>query len=122
MMTTLRLAPQMARRLERLTGDLPETVVLELRNAAAKARAAPEFERRLALSKALSDENRLLCLALLKRRETLCACELQAALNLSHATVSHHMAALEEAGLVQGERRGKWRYYRLAEAAREVVP
>lgn len=42
-----------------------------------------------------------------------CGCELEAPLGLSQPTVSHHLKVLREAGLVVGERRGRWVHYRL---------
>lgn len=59
---------------------------------------------------------------LLRRRPELCACEIQAVLGVSHATVSHHMRILSNAGIVQGRRKGKWMYYRLASAAGVDIP
>jgi ArsR family transcriptional regulator len=38
-------------------------------------------------------------------------------LGLSQPTVSHHLKRLAAAGLVQGERRGVWTYYRVVPAA-----
>jgi len=60
--------------------------------------------------------------SLLRRRPELCACEIQAVLGVSHATVSHHMRVLSKAGIVQGHRKGKWMYYRLASAAGVDIP
>ena len=42
-----------------------------------------------------------------------CACVLSERLGLGAPTVSHHMKALIEAGLVASEKRGLWVYYRL---------
>jgi len=54
-----------------------------------------------------------------------CICDLTEPLGLSQPTVSHHMRLLREAGIVEGERRGKWVYFRLADdlppAARAVL-
>jgi ArsR family transcriptional regulator len=72
--------------------------------------------------KALADEHRFLAIALLRRRGELCACEIQAATGLTHATVSHHMAVLIDAGLVREHRQGKWMYYHLTEKAEGQVP
>jgi DNA-binding transcriptional ArsR family regulator len=44
----------------------------------------------------------------------LCLCQIVQVLGLSPATVSKHMRTLEEAGLVERTREGKWRYYGLA--------
>lgn len=46
-----------------------------------------------------------------------CACTFAEQLGLGAPTVSHHMRVLREAGLVVGEKRGLWVYYRLDEAA-----
>jgi ArsR family transcriptional regulator len=37
----------------------------------------------------------------------------EAALGLAQATISHHMKVLQQAGLVQAEKRGRWVHYRL---------
>lgn len=71
---------------------------------------------------ALADERRLGVLAMLAEVEELCACEIQAALDRSHATVNHHMDRLQEADLVEATRRGRWVYYSLAEGAQRWVP
>jgi ArsR family transcriptional regulator len=112
----------LAKRLEALTGEDAACCVGDLRAEADAARAAPAFESALLAAKAMSDEKRLLVLALLKRRGAMCACEVQAAVGLTHATVSHHMSCLLLANLVTCERRGKWVYYDLAPAARALVP
>ncbi len=46
-----------------------------------------------------------------------CACDIEEFLGLSQPTVSHHMKQLIDAGLVRGERRGRWVYYELEPAA-----
>lgn len=56
-----------------------------------------------------------------------CGCDLEAPLALSQPTVSHHLKVLREAGLVEGERRGRWVHYRvvparLAEVAEALTP
>lgn len=40
-----------------------------------------------------------------------CGCDLEEPLGLSQPTVSHHLKVLREAGLVVGERRGRWVHY-----------
>jgi ArsR family transcriptional regulator len=110
--------PMLPRRLERLTGnEAPNCVPLYLDRAKA-VRGSPEFAERLQRVRALSDPNRLLAVLLLERQGELCACEVQAATGLSHATVSHHMKLLVKAGIVSEDRRGKWRYYRLRDRSR----
>lgn len=114
--------PALAKRLEALTGEDAACCVADYKSEAAKARAAPAFDLALARAKAMSDEKRLLALALIKRRGEMCACEVQAALDLSHGTVSHHMNALADAELVRIERRGKFAYYALHPDAEEMIP
>lgn len=117
-----KVAPALALRLERLTGEEASCCVPDYREDAAQIRDSPAFARTLLRAKALSDEKRLLALSLIKRRGAMCACELQAALDLTHATISHHMRALAEAGLVTIEKRGKWAYYDLTRDAKERTP
>lgn len=114
--------PALARRLEALTGQDAACCVDDLQALVQEARAAPKFERALERAKALSDEKRLLALALIKRRGEMCGCELQAALDLTHATISHHMRVLADAELVTTDRRGKWVYYALHRDAKTLVP
>ncbi len=65
------------------------------------------------IMKALSDPNRVRVLKLLQNGE-LCVCEIKEFLQLAQSTVSKHMKNLEDAGLVERERRGTWIMYRLA--------
>lgn len=64
--------------------------------------------------KALADPTRLqMVLALREQHDPVCICDFTAAFDLSQPTVSHHMAKLREAGLVESSRQGIWTYYRL---------
>lgn len=66
------------------------------------------------LMKALADPTRLTMVAsLVKADAPICICDFTAGLDLSQPTISHHMAKLKEAGLVESEKRGIWVYYRL---------
>ena len=79
--------------------------------------------------KALGDPTRLKILDLLKSRgqscceliardeRGLCACDIETAVGLSQAAVSHHMGLLRRAGLVEADKRGRWMFYRRNEAA-----
>jgi ArsR family transcriptional regulator, arsenate/arsenite/antimonite-responsive transcriptional repressor len=65
--------------------------------------------------KALADPTRLQMMGVLKRAPTaVCICDFTAAFELSQPTISHHMAKLREAGLVEATRVGIWAYYRLS--------
>lgn len=58
------------------------------------------------------------CCDLITREERgLCACDIEEAVGLSQAAVSHHMDLLRRAGLVDAEKRGRWIFYRRNEAA-----
>jgi ArsR family transcriptional regulator, arsenate/arsenite/antimonite-responsive transcriptional repressor len=83
--------------------------------------------------KALADPTRLRILELLKARGRsccdlisrnepgLCACDIEEAVKLSQAAVSHHMGLLRRAGLVNAEKRGRWIYYSRNEAGIAAV-
>ena len=60
--------------------------------------------------KALSDPNRVRILKMLQH-QSLCVCEMQAALNIAQPTVSNHLKVLEEAGLVYSRKDGLWVNY-----------
>ena len=64
---------------------------------------------------ALSDPARLRLLSLIAAEDggEVCACELVEPLRRSQPTVSHHLKVLREAGLVEGEKRGTWVWYRV---------
>lgn len=68
------------------------------------------MESILAITRALSDENRIRALLALKGRE-LCVCQLIEFLQLAPSTVSKHMTILKQARLVKGQKRGRWMYY-----------
>lgn len=75
-----------------------------------------------ALFKALGDPHRLTILATLARAgDVVCVCDFTSALPLNQPTVSHHLKTLRDCGLVTGERRGTWVYYRLTPGARERI-
>jgi ArsR family transcriptional regulator len=43
----------------------------------------------------------------------LCACEIEDHFELSQPTISHHLKLLRDAGLIEGEKRGTWVFYRV---------
>lgn len=67
----------------------------------------------LLVGKAFSDASRLRILRFLQGRE-LCVCQVTAALGLAPSTVSKHLFLLTQARLIDGRKRGRWIYYRLA--------
>lgn len=62
---------------------------------------------------ALADPVRLKLLSLLASADNgeVCVCDLVGPVGKSQGTVSHHLKILAEAGLVVGDRRGKWVWY-----------
>jgi ArsR family transcriptional regulator, arsenate/arsenite/antimonite-responsive transcriptional repressor len=92
-------------------------------STAAKARAKAADVDLVLACKALGDPTRLKILELLKARgrtcceliardeRGLCACDIERAVGLSQAAVSHHMGLLRRAGLVAAEKRGRWIFY-----------
>ena len=61
---------------------------------------------------ALSDPVRLRLLSIIASADEVCSCELEAPLQRSQPTISHHTKVLAEAGLIVGEKRGKWMWWR----------
>jgi ArsR family transcriptional regulator len=83
-------------------------------------------DRTSGLMRALADPTRLTMIAsLVKADAPICICDFTAGLGLTQPTISHHMAKLKEAGLVESEKKGIWIYYRLRaalpRATRELI-
>ena len=62
--------------------------------------------------KAIAEENRFKIINLLSE-ESLCVCDIQEKLQISQNLVSHHMAVLKKAGLIESCRCGKNNFYTL---------
>jgi ArsR family transcriptional regulator len=69
--------------------------------------------------KAIADPTRLRLLSLLLASEGMaaCTCDLTGPVGLTQPTVTHHLQKLAAAGLVVGERRGTWTWYRVVPEA-----
>lgn len=96
---------------------------------AASPLSADEAQQLASRLKALADPARLRLLSMLLASENqeMCTCDVTEPLALSQPTVSHHFKTLAAAGLVVGERRGTWTWYRvvptaLADIARVLDP
>jgi ArsR family transcriptional regulator, arsenate/arsenite/antimonite-responsive transcriptional repressor len=77
-------------------------------------------DTKVRLFKALADAHRLQILNLLQ--ETVrCNCHLQDLLDLAPNLLSYHLKVLREAGLIVGERRGRWIDYSIAPEAERLV-
>ncbi|MEU8124648.1 metalloregulator ArsR/SmtB family transcription factor [Spirillospora sp. NPDC049024] len=97
--------------------------LLELEDVTAPACCAPLSESSLgedeaaelaAVFKALSDPVRLRLLNMIASAGggEACVCDLTGSFDLTAPTISHHLKVLRKAGLIDGERRGTWVYYR----------
>lgn len=73
--------------------------------------------------KALADPVRLRLLSMISTAESgeLCVCDLTGGFELTGPTISHHLKVLREAGLIEGDRRGTWIYYRAVPRALEAA-
>jgi ArsR family transcriptional regulator, arsenate/arsenite/antimonite-responsive transcriptional repressor len=77
--------------------------------------AVARVDQSVDVLKALADPTRLQMIGILKRSaQPVCICDFTAAFDLTQPTISHHMAKLREAGLVDVSKAGIWAYYRLA--------
>jgi|SRR5579864_6870369 ArsR family transcriptional regulator len=52
---------------------------------------------------------------------SLCGGDIEERIHLSQPTISHHMAILTKAGLVEATKQGQWRWYRRNEKAIRLV-
>lgn len=62
---------------------------------------------------ALADPVRLRLLSLVASQAEICSCDLEGPLGKSQPTVSHHTKVLADAGLLVGEKRGRWVWWRI---------
>jgi ArsR family transcriptional regulator len=88
------------------------TLDVEARDCCASLLAAPLDEAQAAdLARAfaaLADPVRLRLLSLIADAGEVCACDLLQPLGKSQPTVSHHTRILADAGLITGEKQGRW--------------
>lgn len=80
--------------------------------------AADDLARAFA---ALSDPVRLKLLNLVAAAGEVCACDLTGPLDRSQPTVSHHTKVLADAGLIEGDRRGRWVFWRVVPSRVEAL-
>lgn len=73
-------------------------------------------ETRLKILKALKQSNCCSCAEIPPDEPGMCVCDVVGIAQLSQPTVSHHLAILERAGLIQGKKIGRWMYYRRNES------
>jgi len=62
---------------------------------------------------ALGDPVRLRLFSIVASEGEVCSCSLEGPLERSQPTISHHTSVLAAAGLLVGEKRGKWMWWRV---------
>jgi ArsR family transcriptional regulator len=70
---------------------------------------------------ALADPVRLRILSMVADAGECCACDLVAPLGKSQPTISHHTKVLADAGLITGDKRGKWVWWSVDRARVRAV-
>ncbi len=70
---------------------------------------------------ALADPVRLKLLSLIASAGELCSCDMVEPLGKSQPTVSHHTKVLAEAGLIEGDKRGRWVYWSVSAGRADFV-
>jgi ArsR family transcriptional regulator len=90
---------------------------------AASPLSTEDAERLATQLKALADPARLRLVSMLLASEEgeACTCDVTEPLGLSQPTVTHHFRKLAEAGIVAGERRGTWTYYKVVPEALTAI-
>jgi ArsR family transcriptional regulator len=107
-------------RLKRLTetdfceAEAAEKYQKELIQLADEAANIKTAKKQSKLFKALSDEKRLQIIKLLRAKEKMCICELMVCLDMTQPNLSHHIQILENIGIVNRKKMGKWVYCSLA--------
>jgi ArsR family transcriptional regulator len=103
---------QMARQTSTTKARVSEACCPSVLDAPLSAAGAAEMARGFS---ALADPVRLRVLSMLAASSEgeVCVCDFVDPLGKSQPTISHHLKILTDAGLVQGDRRGKWVWYSL---------
>ncbi|MFO8017217.1 MAG: metalloregulator ArsR/SmtB family transcription factor [Promethearchaeia archaeon] len=82
-------------------------------NLQEKGRKIPkdtDFQKVLRFCNALGNEDRLKIFEILKEKDR-CVCELEAYLDKSQPTISHHLRILENIELIRGWKKGRFTHY-----------
>src|ERR1700722_10695579 len=70
---------------------------------------------------ALSDPVRLRLLSFVASQVEVCSCDIEGRLDRSQPMISHHTKGLAEVGLIVGEKRGRWMWWRADPPRRAAV-
>lgn len=90
----------------------PELVVNCASDPIAVSMTEEESLARAKVFAALGDPVRLRLYSMVVASGEVCSCDLEGPLERSQPTISHHTRILAEAGLIVGEKRGKWTWWR----------
>ena len=101
-----------------LKGSLRTTCCAPITKSALKEKDATKLATVFA---ALSDPVRLRLLSIVTAEGEVCSCNLEGPLAKSQPTISHHTKVLAEAGLIVGEKSGRWMWWRAEPAALEAL-
>ena len=83
-----------------------------LQNFGVELKSDENFRELEDFAGALASKERLIILKSLKEKDR-CVCELEAILDKSQSTISHHLRKLERANLIRSWKRGSYTYYGL---------
>lgn len=70
---------------------------------------------------ALADPVRLRLLSLIAASGEICSCDMIEPLAKSQPTVSHHTRILADAGLITGDKRGRWVYWSIPPTRTDLI-
>ena len=85
-----------------------------LQNFGAELKLAENLRDLEDFAGALASKERLIILKSLKEKDR-CVCELEAILDKSQSTISHHLRKLERSNLIKSWKKGSYTYYGLEE-------
>jgi len=95
-----------------VTTTRPDAEVLCCPPLAEHALSEAEAERLAGVIAALADPVRLRIFSIIASQDETCSCNLEGPLAKSQPTISHHTHKLAAAGLITGEKRGRWTWWR----------
>lgn len=82
---------------------------------------ASVIDRDVEVLSAMANGTRYRILRLLQDHDEVCVCDIEASMNASQSAISHALANLHSAGLVDRRKEGRWRYYRSTPVARALL-
>ena len=95
-----------------MTNEQQEAQILCCPPLADHALSEAEATRLAGVLAALADPVRLRIFSIIASQDETCSCNLEGPLAKSQPTISHHTNRLATAGLIVGEKRGRWTWWR----------